>query len=94
MTIRRWMGVMVILAIVITAIRPFATAVRAATRPIPRGESVEIATGRTYWSDGVVTSGYVPHYEVARPVKTDYVLFCRVVRWSDGSVSFRLPSRH
>jgi hypothetical protein len=83
MTTRQWMVAVAILAV-------FIAGVRAATRPIPEGEAIEVGTGRTFWSDGVVTSGDVAHLEVPRPVENKYILFCRVVRWSDGSVSFRL----
>jgi hypothetical protein len=80
MTTRRWMFAVAFLA-------SFIAAVRALTRPIPVAQSVEIATGKVHWSDGVVARTG----EVTRPVETEYVLFCRVVRWSDGSVSVRLP---
>ena len=80
MTTRRWMALLASLAV-------FLAAARAATRPIPVAEAVETATGKVHWSDGVVARiGEVP-----RPVETDHYPGCRVVRWSDGSVSFRLP---
>jgi hypothetical protein len=68
----------------------FLALVHAATLPIPRAESVEMSTGRVFWSDGVVTSSYVKGYAVPRPVERRWVLFFGVAKWSDGSVSFRL----
>jgi hypothetical protein len=76
----------------------FIAAIRAATRPIPVAESVEVATSKIHWSDGVVAR----MGEVPRPVETEYYdasalalyrvrLGLRVVRWSDGSFSYRLP---
>jgi hypothetical protein len=76
----------------------FIAAVRAATRPIPEAESVEVVTGKIHWSDGVVAR----MGEVPRPVETRYYdasalalyqirVGLRVVRWSDGSFSCRVP---
>jgi len=91
MTTRRWMVTVAFLALFIATPRAFLAVLRAATRPIPAAVAIEVGTGRAVWSDGVVTSGYVAEYEVPRPVKTKSLVFGRVVRWSDGSVSFRLP---
>jgi hypothetical protein len=63
---------------------------RAMMRPIPMAESVEVSTGKTFWSDGVVTNGSVAEPEVPRPVEVRNYPFFLVARWSDGSVSFRL----
>jgi hypothetical protein len=80
MTTRRWMIAVALLAVLIAA-------GRAATRPIPVAESVEVATGRVHWSDGVVSRTG----EVVRPTETARYAVFRLVRWSDGSVSFRIP---
>jgi hypothetical protein len=61
---------------------------KAATRPVPVAGSFSPTSGETRWSDGIVARGD----QVPRPVETSSILLCRVVRWSDGSVSFRLPS--
>ena len=79
MTTRRWLIATAALAVSIAALR-------AATRPIPVAESVEVATGRVFWSDGVVARAG----EAVRPVETTNHAVLRVVRWSDGSISVRL----
>ena len=68
----------------------FMAGIRAVTRPIPMAESIEFVTGRTTWSDGVVTSGSFAELEVPRPVQIRYIPFFRVAWWSDGWVTFQL----
>src|SRR5947208_14826976 len=80
LTIRRLMAAVAALALLIAL-------EKAAIRPIPVAGAFNPTSGETYWSDGVVSSGY----KVPRPVETSYILLCRLVRWTDGSVSFRLP---
>ena len=91
MTTLRWMAVVAFVAV-------FIATVRAATRPVPVAEAVDVATGRIQWSDGVVAR----MGEVTRPVETTYYdmsalalyrvrVGLRAVRWSDGSFSYRIP---
>ena len=84
MTTRRWM-------VLVAAVAAFIAGARALTRPIPEPVSLEVGTGRIFWSDGVLTSAYVGQSDVPRPVERKHLLFCRLVRWSDGSSSLRLP---
>jgi hypothetical protein len=83
---------------VVAFLAVFVATVRAATRPIPVPETVDVATGKIHWSDGVVAR----MGEASRPVETTYYdmsalawyrvrLGLRMVRWSEGSFSYRLP---